>query len=682
MTDEPEPPAGVAQHFEDAYMRAPVGRASLTPDGTIVRGNYSFADLFGRAFVDLEDAVLGEIAPALATALGETTTEHEIETERRGGARLRLRVTVAPMRAEDGRIVGYDLYATDLTELRAAEAEIRRAEQEYRALIAYSSDIITVLEADGSWRSSSAAGTRVLGFPEGYDPPGGIFSLLHPDDVDLAQQAFSEVLAGERTPDDSIVIRARSADRSQYFHFETVARNLLNDPAVRGIVVTSRDVTERVHAEEALEAQDARFASLVERATDVTTVVEERDGEPRISWASPSIERVLGYLPDEIIGKDPLMLVHPDDIAPMFEASAVAVEAGDTTLVEYRAVAKDGSVRLFEAITSDLRDDPSVQGFVTNARDITERRAAERQAEQLTEVLELSIEVVVLSDEAGHIVWANQRARDFLGLGASHHVGELSSVESREKLRDVVMPFVRRHGVWTGELTLRTTAGDEVPVIATVQGHREQGEIVLVSTIAHDITELKAAQNRLQYEATHDPLTALPNRAMLQEVGEQALGRAARRGSTSAVLFLDLDHFKEVNDTLGHDAGDRVLVELARRLRVGVRTGDLVARLGGDEFCVLCEGVESDDEVLDLGQRICDVVSIPISVHGREVQIGTSVGIAVDVGGQGSMGSLLRNADIALYRAKRSGGSKVAVFDEASMSSDDEISEHLDPQLG
>jgi diguanylate cyclase (GGDEF)-like protein len=169
---------------------------------------------------------------------------------------------------------------------------------------------------------------------------------------------------------------------------------------------------------------------------------------------------------------------------------------------------------------------------------------------------------------------------------------------------------------------------------------------------------------------------------MLQEVGEQALGRAARRGSTTAVLFLDLDHFKEVNDTLGHEAGDRVLVELARRLRVGVRTGDLVARLGGDEFCVLCEGVESDDEVLDLGQRICDVVSIPISVHGREVQIGTSVGIAVDVGGQGSMGSLLRNADIALYRAKRSGGSKVAVFDEASMSSDDEISEHLDPQLG
>jgi len=200
-----------------------------------------------------------------------------------------------------------------------------------------------------------------------------------------------------------------------------------------------------------------------------------------------------------------------------------------------------------------------------------------------------------------------------------------------------------------------------------VQGHRERGEIVLVSTIAHDITELKAAQRRLEYEATHDPLTALPNRALLQEAGEQALARAARRGDTTAVLFLDLDHFKAINDTLGHDAGDRVLVELARRLRVGVRDGDLVARFGGDEFCVLCESVENEAEMLALGRRICDVVSIPMKIHGREVQIGTSVGIALDVGGRTSIGALIRNADVALYRSKRSGGSRVTLFDESSM---------------
>ena len=536
---------------------------------------------------------------------------------------------------------------------------LREAEARFRTLVAQSSDIITVLEPDGTWRFSSAAGTRLLGYEEGFSPEGGLFSLLHPDDVEPAMQALQQVVDGTRA-DEPLVLRVQSADGSRWMHFETVARNLLDDAAVRGIVLNSRDVTDRVEAER-------RFAALVQNATDVITVVVVDGDEARIEWASPSIETVLGYAPTELVGTDPLALIHQDDVATMYDASARAIEAGTSVAVEYRAVAKDGSVHFFEAITMDLSGEPSVGGFVTNARDITDRRHAEQSVRQLTEVLEHSAEIVVLSDEAGEVTYSNQRAREFLGLGRRHHVSELTSVEAREQLREVIMPLVRRRGIWNGELTLRTTGGNEVPVIATVQAHREQGDIVLISTIAHDITDLKAAQSRLEYEATHDSLTGLPNRAMLHEVGEQALGRASRYTTTTALLFLDLDHFKEVNDTLGHDAGDRVLVELARRLRVGIRVGDLAARLGGDEFCVLCEQVESVDEMRDLGQRLCDIVSIPLVVHGREVQVGTSVGVALDVGGSETIGTLVRNADVALYRAKRDGGFSVAVFDPATV---------------
>ncbi|HEY8217254.1 MAG TPA: PAS domain S-box protein [Acidimicrobiia bacterium] len=549
----------------------------------------------------------------------------------------------------------------------ARQVEQHEAEERFRALVAHSPDIITVLEPDGSWRSSSAAGTRLLGYEEGFDPEGGIFGLLHPDDVEPAMQAFQQVLDGTHTGE-PLVFRVRTADGNRWVHLETVARNLVEDPAVRGIVLNSRDVTDRVRAEQ-------RFAALVEHATDVITLVVLDDDAPRVEWASPSIEAVLGYAPDELVGTDPLQLIHPDDVAEMFEASARAVESGEPALVEYRAVAKDGSIRFFEAVTSDLSDESSVGGFVTNARDITDRRHAEQEARQLTEVLEQSNEIVVLSETSGAVVYANQRAREFLGLGAHHNVAELTSIESREQLRDVIMPLVRRHGLWHGELTLRTTSGNEVPVIATVQAHREQGEIVLISTIAHDITELKAAQHRLEYEATHDTLTGLPNRAMLQEVGEQAMGRASRYGTTTALLFLDLDLFKEVNDTLGHDAGDRVLVELARRLRVGIRTGDLVARLGGDEFCVLCERVESRDEMRELGQRLCDVVSIPMVVHGREVQVGTSVGVALAEGGSETIGTLIRNADVALYRAKREGRFRIVLFDAGMVDAPSERTE-------
>jgi diguanylate cyclase (GGDEF)-like protein/PAS domain S-box-containing protein len=782
------------QRFEAAFDHAPLGRALLDECGRLLRVNPRFCELVERNHADLINLRLAELFPDRPElAIGDEglairALHVESRLGRSDGRVAWLRITVAPVGSEDGPIEQYNVFVDDVTELRVAEADLRRADEEFRALIAQSSDIITVLEPDGSWRSSSAAGTRLLGYPEGLDPEGGVFSLLHPDDADLATQSLAEVLEGRRGPDEPVVLRVQSADGTSWVHLETVARNLVDHPAVRGIVLNSRDVTERLAAEEALHVNQARFRSLVQHATDLITVVDadtivryvspsasrvlgfepdeligtvgsdmvhpddlpafieaimeqlesgagehavryrarHKDGgwrvlegvttnllddpniqgfvtnarditlrveaeealrrsderfrslvqhatdvvtvvdtEARISYVSPSIEPVLGYDPDELTGTDALRLIHPDDQARLFEASAEAIETGKAVAVEYRAVAKDGAIRYFEGITSDLTHEPSVAGFVTNARDITDRRNAEREAARLTEVLDLSNEVVVISSPTGRLEYANQRAKEFLGIGDEHHVGELTSVESRERLRDEVMPLVRRHGLWNGELTFRTTKGDEVPMVATVQAHREHGEIVLISTIAHDITDLKRAQSRLEYEATHDALTGLPNRAMLQELGEQALGRASRQHTTTGVLFLDLDGFKEINDTLGHDAGDRVLVELARSLRVGVRSGDLVARLGGDEFCVLCEGIESDEELLDLGQRICDVVAIPMRVHGRDVQVGTSVGIAVDRGGVETIGGLIRNADVALYRAKHAGGRRVELFDAA-----------------
>lgn len=794
ITDQPEIERRLyafEHRFEAAFEHAPLGRALLEHDGRLIRVNQRFCRLVERSAEELLTLRMAELfpdCPELAIpdsdgSLGDLRVESRIG--RADGTATWLNIAVTPVH-ENAVVRSYNMFVDDITELRSAEAELRRAEAEFRALVAHSSDIITVLESDGAWRSSSAAGTRLLGYPEGMNPVGGIFSLLHPDDVELATNAFTEVIEGRRAADEPIVLRVQSADGSRLLYLETVARNLVDDPAVHGIVLNSRDITERVaaeealqvtqgrfrslvqhatdlitvvdaestiryvspsvsrllgftpeelvgtsgsdlvhpddlpqfvetiigqmvpgaeehavryrarhkddgwrllegvttnllddpsiqgfvtnardvtrrvHAEEALHRSDARFRSLVQNATDVVTVV---DPDARISYASPSIEHALGYTPAELVGTDPLRLIHPDDQAHLFEASAASVETGAAILVEYRAIAKDGSTRYFEGITTDLTGEPSVAGIVTNARDISERREAEREAARLTEVLERSNEVVVISDPAGKLVYANQRAKEFLGIGDDHHVGELSSVESRERLRDEIMPLVRTHGLWNGELTLRTVEGDEVPTVATLQGHREHGEIVLISTIAHDITELKRAQHRLEHEANHDALTGLPNRAMLLEVGEQALGRALRHGTTTAVLFLDLDGFKEINDTLGHDAGDRVLVELGRSLRVGVRTGDLVARFGGDEFCVLCEGVESDQEVLDLGQRICDVVAIPMRVHGRDIQVGTSVGIALDRDGNETIGGLVRNADVALYRAKRAGGSRVALFD-------------------
>jgi diguanylate cyclase (GGDEF)-like protein/PAS domain S-box-containing protein len=659
------------------------------------------------------------------------------------------------------------------------------ADARFRALVLRSSDITTVLDRDGGWRWSSPAGTQVLGYPEDFEAESGIFSLVHPDDREAALEAFGEVLEGARGPEQPIVLRVRALDGT-WRHLETVASNLVEDEAVQGVVLNSRDVTDRVQIEDQLRASERRFRAVVQHASDVVTVA---DASGAIVYTSPSMERLLGYAPDELLGTQTRDLMHPDDVAgvehavteqfmsggpeepieyrlrhrdgswrvvegritklldepgiegivgtnrditeqieteaalrltrerfenlvrhssdlvsiadaegvityispsvtrllgyapeevtgserqPLIDPADVPRVAAAITdhrdphaepkLVEYRARHRDGSWRVFEGMTTNLLHEPSIAGFVTNARDITLRHAAEQKAHQLTEVLERSNEVVVLSEPSGAMVYANRRAREFFGIDDAKNVADLSTMESRERLRTEIMPFVRRHGLWTGELEMRAGQSTEVPMIATLQAHRENDEIVLISTIAHDITELKKTQHRLHHEATHDSLTGLPNRALFNEVAEQALSRAARDAATTAVMFLDLDCFKDVNDSLGHDAGDRLLVEVARRLRVAVRAGDLIARLGGDEFCVLCERISDEHEARELGQRLIDAIGSPLRLEGRDVQIGTSIGVTLDTTGTVMIGSLVRDADVALYRAKHNGRGRVEFF--------------------
>ena len=207
-----------------------------------------------------------------------------------------------------------------------------------------------------------------------------------------------------------------------------------------------------------------------------------------------------------------------------------------------------------------------------------------------------------------------------------------------------------------------------VPIAATVQAYYDETRrIARIATIAHDISDLKAAQQRLEYEATHDLLTGLPNRAMFREIGERALARATRTGEPVAVLFLDLDGFKMVNDSFGHDAGDRLLAQVARRLREAVRLGDTVARLGGDEFVILCEQPHNEEQMVELSNRLIDVTSEPFRLEEESVSVGASVGIAYGAGEDSGVGEMIREADIALYQAKRNGRGRAEVFDGTSL---------------
>ena len=506
---------------------------------------------------------------------------------------------------------------------------------------------------------------------------------------------------------EAIEFRMRHADGT-WRYVEAIGNNLLDDPAVTGMVVTTRDVTERHEAEEARRTSEERFRSLVQRSYDVIAVC---DTEGTIRYVTPSVELILGRKPEELIGTNGYEFAHPDDRADLMGSLARLLDGSSPQrAVEFRVQHMDGSLRCVELVPTDLVDDPAVGGIVLNVRDITERKRAEQEL-RLLQTLVLAIneapdlgtalEVTVqqLCDVTGWAcgaAWTPAPDGSALELQRSWSRDDARLQAFREERQTLSFaPGVGLPGrAWaSGEPALAThvPADDErarraglqvgvaVPVLVervvvavlelfnVSEGTDDRRVLGLVAAVASQlgaVIERKRAQERLTHQALHDPLTELPNRALLLDRLALALARLRRRPSSMAVLFADVDRFKVVNDSLGHDVGDRLLVALARRLRDVLRPGDTLARFGGDEFAVLCEDVPEGD-VFRIAERMMDALGEPFVVAGREVFVSVSVGIAVTHDPDQRPHALLRDADAAMYLAKDRGRARFEVFDEA-----------------
>ena len=664
--------------FTAAFRHSPVGRALVDLDGRWLEVNDALSTLLGRPAAELlGTAGIDAVHPddrervrAELGRLGDGRTDRvtvDVRFLHPGGDTVWTRFTVWHVLDDDGTALHFAADVTDVTEVRAARDAEERAHRELRVLLERSADLIVVLDAEARMTYLSPAGERLFG-RRGEDAVGlpGT-ALVHPDDVEAVAAKLADVLA-EPGRAESVTCRVLHNDGT-YRWVDAIGRNLLDDPAFPGVVINIRDITEHVATETTLRETQARFAALVEHASDLISV-NDLDGV--VTYASPSAVSVLGVEPTELVGHQARDLMHPDDVERVEQTAAEQFARSVAEPIQYRAQHRDGSWRDLEAIITDLIDEPSVRGIVTNARDVTERRAAERRAAELVEILEATKELVVASDPGGRITYANRSARTLLGAYTLQRVTELSSDATRERLRVEIMPTARRRGTWTGELELIDTTGGAIPVAATVQVLRdERGTVSRIATVAHDITELKAAQRRLEFEATHDALTGLPNRALFREIGERALAHAGRSAEQLAVLFLDLDGFKLVNDSFGHDIGDVLLGLVARRLRDAVRAGDTLARLGGDEFVILCEQPRGEHAMLELSERIIETVSQPSVIDGDEVRVGLSIGIAFSHGADTGIVELIRDADVALYRAKHEGRGRALLFEDARPSSSD-----------
>ena len=287
-------------------------------------------------------------------------------------------------------------------------------------------------------------------------------------------------------------------------------------------------------------------------------------------------------------------------------------------------------------------------------------RIAEEERALLVQILEATSDYVCMTDPAGTITYLNAAGRRLIGApesgGVGKSVGEIYPAWARELIEREGTPVASRTGVWNGETAILGADGTEIPVSQVIIAHRgPDGKVRFFSTIARDIRERKAYEARLQYLANYDPLTGLPNRDLLGDRTLQAVAHARRASRPAALLVLNLDRFKLVNESYSHGAGDTLLRMVADRLRSALREGDTVARLGADAFAVLATDLARPDDVLSVARKIRETMRSPFWLEGRDLHVTLSIGASVYPRDGAEFDILLRNADAAMHRVKTDG---------------------------
>jgi diguanylate cyclase (GGDEF)-like protein/PAS domain S-box-containing protein len=321
--------------------------------------------------------------------------------------------------------------------------------------------------------------------------------------------------------------------------------------------------------------------------------------------------------------------------------------------------------RTFETTITNRVDDPDVRGIVGNLHDITDLLEANERFRSAFADAPVGVALVSMD---GAILRTNRAFGSLVGRGPDDLVGvNLSAITHPE---DTPLGLAERRLIAAGlsegyqlEKRFVHTDGRAVWVQMHASCVRDSGgrPLYLIGHV-QDVTEQRQMRDRLAHAAIHDPLTGLPNRVLFLDRLSMALSRALRQRRQVAVAFLDLDHFKLVNDGLGHAVGDDLLRAVAERLTATVRPEDTVARFGGDEFTILCEGLSHQDEALAVSRRVLEALQRPFELEGSPVHVSASIGVAV-TDGSPSAGAVLRDADTAMYLAKEAGRGRIEIFD-------------------
>ncbi len=430
------------------------------------------------------------------------------------------------------------------------------------------------------------------------------------------------------------------------------------------VLVVVRDITPFKQAQRQLQLSEEKFAKAFHASPDGLTISRVRDGV--ILEVNEGFCRITGYTEKQCMARSTLELGIWADLNERQTMIRRIKRHGSIHEFRVRIRGSEGNIRLCELSAHPVLIDGE-DCMLTISRDVTERQHMQEKLHLAATVFESTAEGVLITDTRQRIHAVNRAFSEITGYSEAEAIGHtprlLASGQHDSAFYAAMWHQLTAEGHWQGEIYNRRKNGDIYPSWLTISAVRNKDDLIthFVAVFA-DISSLKHAQARLDYQAHHDPLTGLPNRTLFENRLQTALLHSEESGSLGAVLFLDLDRFKHINDSLGHPVGDLLLKGIAQRLKEHLRDIDTVARLGGDEFIVLLPGLLQPSDAVSIANKLLACFSAPFQAGEHEFFISSSIGCSLFPTDGTDVATLVKNADAAMYRSKAKGRNRVESY--------------------
>ena len=672
------------QRLQRTFELAPFPIMIHAEDGEVLQINAAWVELTGYTHQDIPTTqawaqqAYGDRAASILEkvitkkyALESRWEEGEFTITTRDGSQRIWQFSSAPLGLmPDGRRAAISM-AVDITERKQAEALLQESEERYHSIYEQAAVGLANATLDGNFLNVNPRFCEMLGYSRKELLTKTAWEITHPDDRPKMLPAVQRLFAGE-VPYFFQEKRYLRKDGSCFW--SSTGLSLVRDASgkPKHALVVIRDITQRKEAERRLIASENKFHNIFDYAA-VGIVYASLKGE--LLDCNPRFCQMLGYTAAELTKLTVAKITHPDDRDIPNLSRLIAGEI-DHVSKEKRYLRKDSTVMWAYTTASLLRDEMGNPfKLVAAIEDISERKQTEialrESEERLRLVTENMSDLVCLHHPDGRYLYVTPSSQTLLGYSPEELIGrhprELFHPDDRERicqeayeptLNNIPSRITSRIRRKTGEYIWLETLTKAIL--------SEEGQVKHLQTTSREVSDRVQAEEQLKHDALHDALTGLPNRSLLMERLDLSLKRAKRHPEFQfAVLFLDLDNFKVINDSLGHPIGDELLVVVAEQLTKLIRETDVAARLGGDEFVILLEELDEFEEAVWVAERVLSLLRSPLQIAEREVFTGTSFGIVAGTTKYHRAEDILRDADLAMYRAKHSGRGRYAIFDPA-----------------